>query len=149
MDTLLNIEFEEFVIVSDLRSTSCVCRLNLLLQLRIKAYLRQAAIFKELGNTASAYTCHLAVRDIGNHSALTPSVVELALHECRWEDYWVLRHPDPDTIFRGKQTVSVPELQVRGIWKKLKVGTGKGKPVSRSSMATCIWKGMQHGDASR
>lgn len=107
----------------------------------MKAYLRQAAIFKDLGNTSSAYTAQLAVRNLGHYFSETPAIAELEEQECNWGQYWSMRHPDPESILSGKQTIILPELQVRGIWKRLKVGKGQGQPVSRAGIATCVWEG--------
>lgn len=61
------------------------------------------------------------------------------------------RHPEPSLI--DKAAVTDPQLQIRGIWKKLDVASG-AKPGGRLGFANWIWRsklyiaGGQYGQAA-
>ncbi|KAF8210879.1 hypothetical protein K438DRAFT_1710364 [Mycena galopus ATCC 62051] len=48
-----------------------------------------------------------------------------------------LRHPDPQAA--PNREITVPELQIRGSWKRLQVRTPGGVTEGRENFASCIW----------
>ncbi|KAG9047731.1 hypothetical protein FS837_001628 [Tulasnella sp. UAMH 9824] len=107
---------------------------------RMKAFLRQAIIFNELGNSAAvasaAWDAYVLVGNVHNDA-----ILKLA-GECHIENRLKKRHPDPEDI--SKITYNDADLQIRGVWNKLQVGKGTGHPGSRKGFASVLWKGMYY-----
>ncbi|KAG8914901.1 hypothetical protein FRC01_003872 [Tulasnella sp. 417] len=105
---------------------------------RMKAFLRQATIFNELGNSSAVASA------AWDAFALTAGVRNDAIRklgeECDIERRLKKRHPDPEDISRI--TYSNADLQIRGVWNKLQVGKGNGYPPTRKGFASVIWKGI-------
>lgn len=107
----------------------------------MKAFLRQASIFNELGNTsATASAAWNGFSLAGN--VQNDTILKLG-DECMVEKRLPKRHPDPEDI--SKITYSDAALQVRGVWNKLQMGKGNGHPASRRAFASIVWKGMDRG----
>lgn len=112
-------------------------------QTRLKAYLRQRDIFYSLGNTAACLGCTWegfkfagAVTDVENEAG-----IKRLRNECDTHKYSSQRHPDPSQVDKVKFTN--PELQVRGVWKKLKIRSegGLSSPPTRLRHSGFVWKG--------
>ncbi|KAG8908975.1 hypothetical protein FRB99_000078 [Tulasnella sp. 403] len=116
--------------------------------LRLKAHVRQSIIYKSLGNTAAAYSAAMQGLQWGTSIIPTSSESQFpAIEELRSKcvsDARVLgskRHPAPVDV--ASIQVTEPELQVRGVWKKLRVGGGAA-PVSRLGHSSVVWKGKYY-----
>ncbi|KAG8989145.1 hypothetical protein FRB90_002379 [Tulasnella sp. 427] len=122
----LNFEVEEFVTT------------------RMKAFLRQASVLQELGNSAgvaaAACDAFIVCNRLGN---IRNEPIQRLQKECRIEDRLTKRHPDPDDILNIRYLD--PKLQTRGVWNKLQVGKGSnGNPPSRKDFASIVWKGTYY-----
>ncbi|KAJ6472022.1 hypothetical protein C8R45DRAFT_1013780 [Mycena sanguinolenta] len=54
--------------------------------------------------------------------------------------WFEMRHPDPQAT--PNRAVTVPELQVRGSWKRLQVKTPGGVTEGRENFSSCVWNGQ-------
>ncbi|KAG8952144.1 hypothetical protein FRC04_005144 [Tulasnella sp. 424] len=111
---------------------------------RMKAFLRQASVFNELGNSSGvasaawdAVTASTHIENLQNDAILKlreESDAEKRLNK---------RHPDPEHISQIKYKDS--SLQTRGVWNKLQVSKGSdGSPPSRKGFASVVWKGTYY-----
>ncbi|KAG8962393.1 hypothetical protein FRC00_009686 [Tulasnella sp. 408] len=105
----------------------------------MKAFLRQASIFNELGNSSAtasaAWDCFSLAGNAQNDTILKLD------GECMAEKRLQKRHPDPEDV--SKITYSDAALQVRSVWNKLQMGKGNGHPASRRAFASVVWEGME------
>ncbi|KIO26387.1 hypothetical protein M407DRAFT_201689 [Tulasnella calospora MUT 4182] len=107
---------------------------------RMKAFLRQASIFNELGNSSAVASAALdAFTLVGNFQ--NDAILQLG-EECDIERRLKKRHPDPEDI--SAITCRDAALQTRGVWNKLQVGKGNGHPPSRKGFSSVLWKGMYY-----
>lgn len=95
-------------------------------------------IYSQLGNTAKAMEMSCFANRIG-HAYPNPEIQDLAAVDP--DKYRGIRHPDYSV---KNIDIRYPDLHVRGLWKKIRIGAGKGKataPASRFGSASCVWAG--------
>lgn len=120
------------------------CILMHSLQTLLKAYLREAHIFTRLGNTATAQlACYRGWSHgrgmIPDKAHEIPPTIRKLRAECDAQKDTYRRHPDERTF--GKLVVAEPELQVRGIWKPVRIGGDGRSPASRTGALAAMYGG--------
>lgn len=139
---VLNVGIEEFTTVRSLESVVFMDPDRFHTKTKMKAFLRQASIFNELGNSSGvASAAWDAVTASTNIENLQNDAILKLREESDAEKRLNKRHPDPEDISKIKYKDS--SLQTRGVWNKLQVGKGSdGSPPSRKGFASVVWKGI-------
>ena len=109
-------------------------------KLRMKAGLRLAQIFLELGNTAnSSYLIYICTSVYP--CSLPRGIPEIEKLDCesRKEERFTSRSPDVEHL--DEWDVVDPRLQVRGLWNKLDIKSVSGPP-KREHTLCWIWRSM-------
>lgn len=74
----------------------------------------------------------------GINYKMSTTLVDRLRKEANLTQLTALRHPDPALV--DSYSIKDPALQVRGVWKKLRVKM-KGGPSARQAYGSAIWRG--------
>lgn len=98
-----------------------------------------------IGNTsAGANFAFLALRNTSTHFPEDTKLKE----ESGIKATGCLRHPDPS--FSMTATVTVPELQVRGVWKKIVLRDAKAQsPPAKHGYVSALYNGQSPSSSAR
>lgn len=97
-------------------------------------------IFTQMNNTATAVSMASKANTLAVQweAAENAQAIIKMMHEIPLMHLASRRHPDPPIVY--KQEVEFPELQVRGIWKKISPPKGP-KPRARQAFTSWVWGG--------
>lgn len=95
-------------------------------------------MFTELGNTSAAYAAVYNAFKYRNNFLADTNILKEEVNGT-WEKYVKMRHPDPQNV-DGLKIVD-PALQVRGVWKKVRVPSTTPCPPPRVGPTIAVYEG--------
>jgi len=110
--------------------------------MRYKTWSRLIHIFGALGNTSAlagwGVTALIDIGTLPNAVSIKFPKVHTAKQDLKPLDWAKSRHPEANISIR---TVSHPDLQVLGFWRKLSYGASDSRPQGRLQSCNWIWHG--------
>lgn len=114
-------------------------RFRICSQYRMKMANRASQLFYDLGNTGTSTFFAFKSMTISLPCPASHALVKRLILESKALERSQLRHPEPSFVDRWD--VTQPTLQLRGAWRKLKVGGSSSVcPSKRHNFGSWIWR---------